>query len=120
MQMQSKDLAWARVQVRVAFALGVARRLSLVRCKYMATGCRLARQSFPRPLTHQLKLGRTSASASRMYSCSYIEARLRKAGLEIDKGTSADGDGPDHFMLKDPDGNLIMFDQHVPRSGGAS
>ena len=33
-------------------------------------------------------------------------------GVDIDKPTEGDS-GPAHFVFKDPDGNVIMFDQHV-------
>lgn len=39
-----------------------------------------------------------------------IERRLIDAGLTLEKGTETEG-GPDHILLKDPDGNLLMFDQ---------
>ncbi len=39
-----------------------------------------------------------------------IEARLREAGIELDRSTETD-EGPDHVMLTDPDGNKIMIDQ---------
>ena len=44
-----------------------------------------------------------------------IQARLRAAGIEIAKPTDPDGSGPAHIVFEDPDGNSIMFDQHVPR-----
>ncbi|MGQ8364366.1 VOC family protein [Glaciecola sp. 1036] len=40
-----------------------------------------------------------------------IEAEIKAKGYTIDSPTSGES-GPTHFMLKDPDGNLIMFDQH--------
>ncbi|KIG17159.1 Glyoxalase/bleomycin resistance protein/dioxygenase [Enhygromyxa salina] len=47
-----------------------------------------------------------------------IQARLQAAGVEITTPVEP-GDGPAHILLQDPDGNQIMFDQHVPRSRGA-
>ncbi|MBX3727455.1 MAG: VOC family protein [Xanthomonadales bacterium] len=44
-----------------------------------------------------------------------IQARLDAAGIAIDTRADPDGSGPAHIVLKDPDGNAIMFDQHVPR-----
>lgn len=44
-----------------------------------------------------------------------IQARLDDAGVPIDTRTDPDGSGPAHIVLSDPDGNVIMFDQHVPR-----
>ena len=41
-----------------------------------------------------------------------IQAAIQKAGYPID--TEAEpGEGPAHLMLKDPDGNTILIDQHV-------
>ena len=42
-----------------------------------------------------------------------IEAHLKTNNVNIDTPTSGDS-GPAHFILKDPDGNVIMFDQHNP------
>ena len=41
-----------------------------------------------------------------------IEAHVKGAGYAIDKGTEGES-GPTHFMMKDPDGNVILVDQHV-------
>lgn len=40
-----------------------------------------------------------------------IEKHLIDNGIAIDAPTSGDS-GPGHCVLKDPDGNVIMFDQH--------
>jgi catechol 2,3-dioxygenase-like lactoylglutathione lyase family enzyme len=40
-----------------------------------------------------------------------IEKKLRDNGLTIDTSTQG-ASGPAHCILKDPDGNIIMFDQH--------
>lgn len=41
-----------------------------------------------------------------------IEAHLVEHGVEI--GTPTQGEsGPAHFVFNDPDGNVIMFDQHA-------
>ena len=40
-----------------------------------------------------------------------IEKRLQESGINIDTPTSG-SEGPTHFIMKDPDGNVIMFDQH--------
>ena len=39
-----------------------------------------------------------------------IERRLTDAGVELMKGTETEA-GPDHIILTDPDGNVLMFDQ---------
>lgn len=41
-----------------------------------------------------------------------IQAQLKAAGLDLAKEADADGTGPDHVMLVDPDGNPILIDQH--------
>lgn len=40
-----------------------------------------------------------------------IESKLKNDGIAISKTTEGDT-GPAHFILEDPDGNSIMFDQH--------
>lgn len=40
-----------------------------------------------------------------------IEQGLKAKGVEITTPTQGDS-GPAHFVLSDPDGNTIMFDQH--------
>lgn len=44
-----------------------------------------------------------------------IQARLKDAGVELLVETDPEGRGVGHIVLQDPDGNQIMFDQHVPR-----
>ena len=41
-----------------------------------------------------------------------IEAHLKDNKIDIDTATKEES-GPTNFVLKDPDGNVIMFDQHV-------
>lgn len=43
-----------------------------------------------------------------------IQAQLRDLGVAIEKDTPADGTGPGHISLLDPDGNRVFIDQHVP------
>lgn len=40
-----------------------------------------------------------------------IEKNLKDNGIKIDTSTQGTS-GPTHCVLKDPDGNTIMFDQH--------
>ncbi|WP_299084108.1 VOC family protein [uncultured Paraglaciecola sp.] len=40
-----------------------------------------------------------------------IEKHLQHNNIEIDTPTQGES-GPTHCVLKDPDGNVIMFDQH--------
>lgn len=40
-----------------------------------------------------------------------IQASLQVAGITPDK-RAEDGEGPTHFVVKDPDGNTILVDQH--------
>jgi catechol 2,3-dioxygenase-like lactoylglutathione lyase family enzyme len=44
-----------------------------------------------------------------------IQASLDAAGVEITTRAEPDGTGPAHIILSDPDGNVVMLDQHVPR-----
>lgn len=44
-----------------------------------------------------------------------LQSRLEEQGLEPVHRAEPDGDGPAHFTLIDPDGNPILFDQHVPK-----
>ena len=41
-----------------------------------------------------------------------VERHLVENGIAIDTPTQSES-GPAHFVLKDPDGNTIMFDQHA-------
>ena len=40
-----------------------------------------------------------------------IEAAMREKGYAPEKPTEGD-EGPCHFLLKDPDGNVVLVDQH--------
>ena len=42
-----------------------------------------------------------------------IQKELKAQGLEIMNEADEDGSGPASFFLTDPDGNPILFDQHV-------
>lgn len=42
-----------------------------------------------------------------------IEAALRASGIVPMKSFEYTTDGPAHFIIEDPDGNIIMFDQHI-------
>ena len=44
-----------------------------------------------------------------------VQARLEAAGVTIQRRADSDSSGPAHFIVTDPDDNVIMFDQHVPR-----
>ena len=44
-----------------------------------------------------------------------IQRQLLDQGAAIAKPAEEIGDGPAHFVIIDPDGNLIMLDQHVSR-----
>ena len=46
-----------------------------------------------------------------------VQAALRAAGIEPVEATDADGTGPAHIVVTDPDGNRIMVDQFVDRPG---
>lgn len=48
-----------------------------------------------------------------------IQAALRSRGADLVEAADADGQGPAHITLVDPDGNSILIDQHVPRPQSA-
>ena len=41
-----------------------------------------------------------------------IQRKLKADGIEIHNETDDDGEGPGSFVVVDPDGNPILFDQH--------
>lgn len=43
-----------------------------------------------------------------------IQRRLRAKGVEFATEADEHSSGPAHFVIRDPDGNVIMLDQHVP------
>lgn len=47
-----------------------------------------------------------------------IQSHLEAAGVELSVRAAPDGAGPAHLMLTDPDGNVILIDQHVSAPAG--
>lgn len=41
-----------------------------------------------------------------------IQKKLKESGVELDKTADENTSGPEHIFLKDPDGNMILIDQH--------
>lgn len=41
-----------------------------------------------------------------------IQKKLLENGVELDKLADENTSGPEHIFLKDPDGNMILIDQH--------
>ncbi|WP_370899266.1 VOC family protein [Chryseobacterium gossypii] len=41
-----------------------------------------------------------------------IQKHLKKHGVQLDKEADETTAGPEHIFLKDPDGNMILIDQH--------
>lgn len=41
-----------------------------------------------------------------------IQKRLKESGVVLDKEADENTSGPEHIYLKDPDGNMILIDQH--------
>ena len=41
-----------------------------------------------------------------------IQKNLKESGIELDKECEETTSGPAHIYLKDPDGNMILIDQH--------
>jgi catechol 2,3-dioxygenase-like lactoylglutathione lyase family enzyme len=46
-----------------------------------------------------------------------IQKTLKSRGLKMTTSADESNTGPASCTLSDPDGNLILFDQHVPRPG---
>ena len=46
-----------------------------------------------------------------------IQAELQEKGITPTTAADPDSTGPASFVLTDPDGNPILFDQHVPKPG---
>jgi len=42
-----------------------------------------------------------------------IQSKLQSEGVELLSEVEADSTGPASFMVKDPDGNTLLIDQHV-------
>ncbi len=41
-----------------------------------------------------------------------IQKRLKEQGVELQKEADESTSGPEHIYLKDPEGNMILIDQH--------
>lgn len=48
-----------------------------------------------------------------------IQVRLKDAGLTLTTEADEDSTGPASCSLLDPDGNSVLFDQHVPKPASA-
>ncbi len=46
-----------------------------------------------------------------------LQSTLKERGLELSTEADETSKGPASFVLVDPDGNSILFDQHVPSPG---
>ncbi len=44
-----------------------------------------------------------------------LQQILKKRGIKLQTEADETSDGPAYFTLEDPDGNPILFDQHVPK-----
>jgi predicted lactoylglutathione lyase len=42
-----------------------------------------------------------------------IQRRLKEKGIKLDSQADENSSGPAGFMLTDPDGNIILIDQHI-------
>ena len=42
-----------------------------------------------------------------------IQKEFKKKGVKLSREANEEMSGPEHFILEDPDGNKIMFDQYV-------
>lgn len=46
-----------------------------------------------------------------------IQRHLKGQGIEFATEADESSNGPAHVIFRDPDGNIIMLDQHVPSPG---
>ena len=46
-----------------------------------------------------------------------IQARLKGSGVDLMSEAEPDATDPASIMVTDPDGNVILIDQHVPKPG---
>ena len=61
-----------------------------------------------------VRLGWTDLQVVDVTDIRQIEARLEEAGVPTRDSTTAKSEsGPASFVVVDPDGNAILFDQHV-------
>lgn len=44
-----------------------------------------------------------------------LQQILKERGIKFQAEADPKSEGPAHFMIADPDGNPILFDQHVPK-----
>lgn len=44
-----------------------------------------------------------------------LHAKVKAAGLATEQEAGLEGAGPASFVVVDPDGNPVLFDQHVPK-----
>ena len=42
-----------------------------------------------------------------------IQQQLKKQGIKLENEADETSSGPANFMVMDPDGNVILFDQHI-------
>ena len=42
-----------------------------------------------------------------------LQRHVRSKGIKLEREADEDSSGPTSFVISDPDGNMIMFDQHV-------
>jgi len=45
-----------------------------------------------------------------------LQSKLKQRGVKLTAEAASDENGPASFMLADPDGNVILIDQHVPKA----
>ena len=55
------------------------------------------------------------ASLASQEEAEALKSRLEAAGLKLSTRADESSSGPASFTLADPDGNQVLFDQHVPK-----
>lgn len=64
-------------------------------------------------LTFNPKWNKHKEAMEDMVDVRGIAEKLVENGYSLEEGASLDGQGPGYFFVKDPDGNMLLFDQHI-------
>jgi lactoylglutathione lyase len=66
-------------------------------------------------LTFNPGWGEDRSALERFQDVRELQRTLRSRGIAIAVEADETSQGPAHFVITDPDGNPLLFDQHVPR-----
>ncbi len=62
-------------------------------------------------LTFNPGLDNTTARVEDFTDVRQIQASLKEQGIALEQEVDAEGEGPGHISLQDPDGNAVLIDQ---------